>query len=134
MEAEEIIIQEYRKGTFYREIAAMLGLSHGQVTARVKTLIKKGLIHKRLKAINRDYNKTLFVRSNGVLKSVLSKKGGEYIEKYDLTPIGNPVTIFGLTNKTCRYYCGNDLYCGADVFKKSFCKGHYERCWIENTQ
>ena len=41
------------------------------------------------------------------------------------------VSIFDLTEKSCRYMVGNKLYCGLHVDKKSMCSKHYSMCWTK---
>lgn len=41
------------------------------------------------------------------------------------------ISIFDLTEKSCRYMVGNKLYCGLRVDKKSMCSKHYSMCWTK---
>lgn len=54
----------------------------------------------------------------------------EIRNKYDSAQIKGRLSINELDEKSCRYVCSNDKFCGKPIHKKRYCKEHYDACTV----
>ena len=101
-------------------------------------LVKSGMTFSE---VGKKYNKSRCSIAGIVYRykdKPIIKKPKTGAQKKVIKPIEIPndddiigVSIFDLTEKSCRYMVGNKLYCGLRVDKKSMCSKHYSMCWTK---
>lgn len=138
MKQEDInkLVEMYNKELPFSFIAKELGVSRSTISGYADRLRKRGVIKplkssKKLEKVVEKRRKYFNPKGyTGVISHLLSKKKSpDKVIEWDYKPLGAPVNIMGLTNKTCRFPCTGDLYCGAGVHKNGYCEEHYKLCW-----
>ena len=111
------------------QCAAELKLSKGTVSHKVYYM---GMFFAGLKRRS-DKCEVMFgisKRSSGGAK----KPPKAFTETVYIVPDVEPIPFADITNKTCKYSVKGDkpsefMFCGADVFDRSFCSYHYHLCY-----
>lgn len=137
------LLEMHAKDLPYSFIAKELKVTRNVVVGYVGRLKQKGVI-KTSKPKNKKPVPEKAVKKHklfrhemyaGLIMHMTAKmKKPDKVIPWEYEPLGVPVTIMGLTSKTCRWPCSGGLYCGADVHKRGYCTVHYKESRPKETK
>lgn len=147
-EAENLIIELWDKGFSGYQIAVALKTTRSAILGKISRMRRKGITFQR--AYDPDRKKKGKVKPPTpvdlppitVTVQALKIKRPEPAPKPVVVIIpepppydGEPLTILEVTSLTCKYsVSGNRApdfrFCGGPVYKRSFCKEHYNLCYV----
>lgn len=121
-ETKQRVQELWNKGMSGGEIGKELGITKNSVIGIIDRLRRKGFFVR--------------VRGEGTFKVKKPRPLVKKPVKKVPSEIGTPTDILGLTYRSCRFIVEDGTavttrYCNSRVHDKSFCKHHYDLCYVQ---
>jgi hypothetical protein len=146
-EGEQLIIDLWDKNYSGYQIAVALKTTRSAILGKISRMRRRGITFKRAYDPTRAKKNANTLPStklppikvnNQVLKMVKPEpppKPVVVIEEPVPKYTGKPIPIMELTNSRCKYSVSGKqpkdfLFCGGPTYKRSYCKHHFEVCYV----